>query len=254
MELVWETREGVPLLHARGAGARIAFTSRGGGVSDGTFASLNLGFATPDDPASVAENRRRALVAAGADPARTFALRQRHGTTVVEAGALPPGSYLDASFAWPEADALVTSRPGSALVAHGADCLTVALVAAGGARVSAVHAGWRGLVAGVLEAAAGAVGPGFAAAVGPGAGACCYEVGEEVAAPIRARFGEDAVAAGHADLALCARRALESAGAAEVAVANLCTICDAEHFHSHRRDGALSGRQAVIVTIGEGYA
>ena len=90
---------------------------------------------------------------------------------------------------------------------------------------------------GVLEAAAERVGPGFSAAVGPGAGACCYAVGEDVAAPLRARFGDDVVADGRADLAACARRALERAGAADVAVAGLCTICDAERFHSHRRDG-----------------
>jgi copper oxidase (laccase) domain-containing protein len=130
----------------------------------------------------------------------------------------------------------------------------VALVRRDGSRVSAVHAGWRGLVAGVLEAAAEAVGPDFVAAVGPGAGVCCYEVGEDVAAPIRARFGDNAIAGGHADLALCARRALERAGAADVVGAGLCTICDAGRFHSHRRDGAGSGRQAVIVSIGEGYA
>ena len=82
-----------------------------------------------------------------------------------------------------------------------------------------MHAGWRGLVAGVLEAAAGSVGPGFAAVVGPGAGACCYAVGEDVAGQLRARFGDDVVAGGRADLAACARRALERGGAAEVASA-----------------------------------
>jgi YfiH family protein len=253
VDLVWQTRNGVPLLCASTAGAAIAFTTRQGGVSDGTFASLNLGFATPDDASRVSENRSRALAAARADPARAVALRQRHGTDVIEAAAVPPASYADASVAWPEGDALVTSQPGLALVAHGADCLTAALVARDGTSVSAVHAGWRGLVGGVLEAAAEAVGPGFTAAVGPGAGACCYVVGENVAAPLRARFGDDVVVGGRADLALCARRALERAGAAEVVSAGLCTICEPQRFHSHRRDGAGSGRQAVIVSIGEGH-
>lgn len=251
MKLAWETREGVPLLLARGAGAAIAFTTRQGGVSSGSFASLNLGFATPDDPAGVAENRRRALVAAGADAVRAVSLRQRHGRSVVEAGPVAPGAYLDASISWPEGDVLVTAEPGLPLVAHGADCLTAALVASGGARLAVAHAGWRGLVGGVLEAAAERVGPGFAAVVGPGAGACCYAVGEDVAGQLRARFGDDVVERGRADLAACARRALERSGAAEVVSAGVCTICDPERFHSHRRDGEGSGRQAVIAYLAE---
>ena len=132
---------------------------------------------------------------------------------MVEAGAAS-GAYLDAATAWPDGDALATSQPGLPLVAHGADCLTAALVGPEGLAV--VHAGWRGLVAGVLEAAAERVGPGFSAAVGPGAGACCYAVGDDVAGALRARFGDDVVADGRADLAACAGRALERGGAATV--------------------------------------
>jgi copper oxidase (laccase) domain-containing protein len=258
----------VPLLCVSAPGAGIAFTSRAGGVSAGSFAALNLGFATADDPAAVAENRRRALAATGADPARATSLRQRHGNVVLEAGAVARGAYLDAATCWPEGDGLVTSEPGLPLIAHGADCLTVALVAPGGlpgsprvagrtpvaARLAVAHAGWRGLVAGVLEAAAERVGAGFRAAVGPGAGPCCYAVGDDVAGELEARFGAGVVADGRADLAACARRALERAGAAEVVSCGLCTICDAARFHSHRRDGDGSGRQAVIAYLGEASA
>ncbi len=254
MKLEWETRGGVPLLMAREQGAVIAFTTRRGGVSAGSFGSLNLGFATADDPSDVAENRRRALAAAGAEPERAVSLYQRHGREVVAAVPATPGAYLDRAVTWPDGDALVTSQAGLPLIAHGADCLTVALVAAGGMRLATVHAGWRGLVAGVLEAAAGSVGPGFSAAVGPGAGACCYAVGDDVAGPLRARFGDDVVRDGRADLALCARRALERAGAAAIASAGLCTICDAGRFHSHRRDGERSGRQGVIAYLAKGAA
>jgi YfiH family protein len=249
VELEWQNGDGVPLLLARTPGARIAFTTRQGGVSGGSFASLNLGFATADDAVSVAENRVRALAAAGADAMRAVSLRQRHGTVVVEAGPAPDGGYLDAATAWPDGDALVTGEPGLPLIAHGADCLTAALVASGGERLAVVHAGWRGLAAGVLEAAAERVGRGYTAVVGPGAGACCYVVGEDVAGQLRSRFGDDVVTAGRADLAACARRALERAGASEVTVAGLCTICDPQRFHSHRRDGAGSGRQAVIAYL-----
>jgi YfiH family protein len=234
-----------------GTGAVIAFTTRQGGVSAGGFASLNLGFATRDDPAAVAENRLRALVAAGADPARAQSLHQVHGNAVLEAAPGAPGAYLAARTTWREADALVTSEPGLPLIAHGADCLTAALVAADGSRLATVHAGWRGLVAGVLEAAAERVGGRFSGVIGPGAGACCYAVGDDVAAQLAGRFGDDVVAAGRADLAASAQRALERSGAAEVVSAGLCTICDAERFHSHRRDGRGSGRQAVIAYIEE---
>jgi YfiH family protein len=252
VRLEWETRHGVPLLLARTAGAQIAFTSRQGGVSDGTFASLNFGFATPDDPASVAETRGRALVAAGADPARAVSMWQRHGNGVLEAGEATPGAYLQKATNWPDGDALVTAEPGLPMIAHGADCLTAALVAPDGARLAVAHAGWRGLVAGVLEAAAARVGPGFSAAVGPGAGVCCYEVGDDVAGHLRERFGDDVAVDGHADLAACARRALERAGAAAVATSGLCTICDSTRFHSHRRDGEGSGRQAVVAYLDDG--
>ncbi|MDX6619446.1 MAG: purine-nucleoside/S-methyl-5-thioadenosine phosphorylase / adenosine deaminase [Gaiellales bacterium] len=251
MRLEWQTRDGVPLLMATGSAAVIAFTTRQGGVSGGGFASLNLGFATPDDPVAVAENRRRALMAAGADPARAQSLHQVHGNAVCEPAAHVPGAYLAAGTRWRKADALVTSEPGLTLIAHGADCLTAALVAADGSRLATVHAGWRGLAAGVLEAAAERVGERFSAVVGPGAGPCCYEVGEDVAAQLQERFGDEVVAAGRADLAACAQLALERSGAAEVVCARLCTICDRERFHSHRRDGRDSGRQAVIAYIEE---
>jgi YfiH family protein len=252
VRLEWETRGGVPLLLARDARAAIAFTTREGGVSGGTFASLNFGFATADDAPSVAENRRRALAAAGADPARAVSMWQRHGNGVLEAAEPAPGAYLAKSTTWPDGDALVTAEPGLALIAHGADCLTAALVASGGERLAVAHAGWRGLVAGVLEAAAERVGPGFAAAVGPGAGACCYTVGNDVAGQLRARFGDDVALDGRADLTLCARRALDRSGASTVVGAGLCTICDPQRFHSHRRDGQGSGRQAVVAYLGAG--
>lgn len=253
MRLEWQNG-GVPLLVARTPGARIAFTGRQGGVSSGSFASLNLGFATPDDPAAVAENRLRALIAAGADADRAVSLRQAHGSTVIEAGSLTGGGYLEPGTSWPEGDALVTAERGLPLVAHGADCLTAALVAPGGERLAVVHAGWRGLLAGVLEAAAARVGPGFAAVVGPGAGRCCYEVGDDVGGQLQGRFGDDVVTGGRANLAACAQRALTRAGSAEVTLAGVCTICDAERFHSHRRDGAGSGRQAVIAYLEGGAA
>jgi YfiH family protein len=252
VRLEWHTRGGVPLLRARGEGAAIAFTTREGGVSRGSFASLNLGFATADEAEGVAENRRRALVASGADAQRAVTLRQRHGGDVIDAEPPAQGAYLDAAALWPDGDALVTSEPGLPLVAHGADCLTAALVSPGGTRLAVVHAGWRGLVAGVLEAAAARVGRDFTGVIGPGAGICCYTVGAEVAEQLRARFGDEVIVESRADLAACARLALERTGAAAVVSAGMCTICDPGRFHSHRRDGQGSGRQGVVAYLEAG--
>ena len=129
-----------------------------------------------------------------------------------------------------------------------ADCVPLVVALADGSALAVVHAGWKGLVAGAVEAAAAALGPGpKSAAVGPCAGPGAYAVGEDVAEPLRARFG--AAAAGRtADLPFCAVAALAAAGVATAAVdvAGLCTIGDPERFFSHRRDGAGIGRQGVI--------
>ena len=236
---------------ARTARARqIAFTTRQGGVSGGSFASLNLGFATADDSAAAwprtagARWRRRAPT-----PRGPSACASGTAAVVVEAGPAVAGGYLDASR--PVARG---RRPRHRRARPAADRARRRLPHGGArrrpaaSRLAVVHAGWRGLVAGVLEAAAERVGPGFAAVVGPGAGACCYEVGDDVAGPLRARFGDDVVV-GRPGRSRdgCARRALEARGSGGGRdVAGLCTICDPERFHSHRRDGAGSGRQAVI--------
>ena len=119
-----------------------------------------------------------------------------------------------------------------------ADCLPVALAAPDS--VGMVHAGWRGLAAGVLEAGVAALGDGpVSAAIGPGIGPCCYEVGDDV----RAAFGTSARTL---DLKAIARERLQAAGVAEVHDCGLCTACDAERFFSHRRDRGVTGRQAGL--------
>jgi purine-nucleoside/S-methyl-5'-thioadenosine phosphorylase / adenosine deaminase len=207
------------------AGGSALFTTRRGGLSEGAFASLNLGPWTEDDPAHVAANRERVRELAGAE--RLAQGRQVHGTRVA----------VDAGHG-EEADAQVSTRAGIAPIALVADCLPVALVAPGA--VAMVHAGWRGLAGGVLEAAVRAVGARpVAAAIGPGIGPCCYEVGEDV----HAAFGTSGPTV---DLKALARERLEAAGVAEVHDSGLCTSCDATRFFSHRRDRGLTGRQAGV--------
>jgi polyphenol oxidase len=204
-------------------GGTALFTTRRGGVSEGPYASLNLGLWTDDEASRVLANRERVRAEVGAE--RLAQGRQVHGTRVV----------VD-SQGTEEADGQATTERGVAAIVLVADCLPVAL--AGPEAVGMVHAGWRGLASGVLEegvAACGAV----AAAIGPGIGPCCYEVGDDV----RAVFGTSERTL---DLKAIARARLEAAGVREIHDCGLCTACDAERFFSHRRDRGVTGRQAGL--------
>jgi polyphenol oxidase len=227
-------------------GARVLFTTRRGGVSEGPYASLNLGLWTDDDPERVRTNRARVLdlVSESGDAARPYAFaqgRQVHGADVRRVVEPPADGH-----ALEPADGQATAWAGVAPVVLVADCLPIALAAPGA--VAMLHAGWRGLAAGVIEEGAAAVrelagrAP-AAAAIGPGAGGCCYEVGEEV----HAAFAGEGRRGANLDLKAIARRRLEDAGVSEVHDASLCTICsDPALFFSHRRDGGVTGRQAGV--------
>ena len=218
-------------------GARVLFTTRRGGYSAGPYESLNLGLLTDDDPDAVAGNRDQ--VAAETGTALAY-IRQVHGTAILEAAVDRPGR---------EADGQVTSEHGIGTVVMTADCLPIAI--AGGGAVGVVHAGWRGLADGVIGAGVTAVrglagdGP-LRAAIGPGAGPCCYEVGEEV----HARFGAGARSGRNLDLKAIARGQLTAAGIEDVHDVGLCTICsDPTLFFSHRRDRGVTGRQGAIAWL-----
>ena len=247
--LAWR-QEPLPLLDwaAAPAGVRVSFTCRHGGVSSGPFASLNLGALTADDAANVAENRLRAVAGAGGDGATATMAWQVHGRDIREVTDRPAsGRFLQpGAEPFPKSDGLVTSSRGRALTLLTADCLPVAIAAPDGSRLALLHAGWRGIEAGVIEAGVAAVGTEAVAAIGPGAGPCCYEVGEDVAGPLTRRFGEDVVRDGRADLWLCAERALRTSGVEQVAVAGECTICTEHRYFSHRRDHGVTGRQGVV--------
>jgi polyphenol oxidase len=225
-------------------GARALFTTRRGGFSSGPYESLNLGRFTGDEPEVVERNRawlQKAL------RVRFAYGRQVHGSRVQTARAAPEDGVMPA-----EADGQATALGGVAPMVLTADCLPIAI--AGRGAVTMVHAGWRGLAAGVIAHgvdaldALGAQRP-LAAAIGPGAGPCCYEVGEEV----RAEFASIAPRlsrAAHLDLKAIARLALERAGVADIHDVGLCTICsDRSLFFSHRRDNGITGRQAGIAWL-----
>lgn len=229
--------------------ARVVFTTRAGGVSRGGFASLNLG--RDRDDRDVRVNRGRLCEALGLDPGWVRMGTQVHGAEVHEARGPSEAGFVQNLRDWPDGDGLVTEVPSLALVVLGADCLPVALWRRDRPRVGAAHAGWRGLVAGVLEATVAALGApeAIGAAIGPGIGSCCYPVSDEVRERFAERFGESVVVGDAVDLAGAARRALGSAGVADSAIRTIaaCTSCDAERFFSHRRDGGRTGRQGAIV-------
>jgi polyphenol oxidase len=218
---------------------KVAFSTRVGGVSEGAFESLNLGLLTHDDPERVEVNRRRVCDQIGVDVARLAMNRQAHGATVNRATAGERGR---------EGDGLWTDEPQLPLLKLTADCLPIALVRTKGAPgLALLHAGWRGLLEGVVGAGAKALGGGdLAAAIGPGIGPCCYEVGSDVADPYRERFGASALRGRNLDLWSVAERVLRDAGARSVYRVDLCTACNPGRFFSHRRDGAVTGRQGVI--------
>ena len=239
-----------PLLRWAAPGPyEVAFSTRRGGVSEGPFASLNLGVLTGDEPERVVANRRRLCAQVGVDPARGTMAWQQQGATVVRAsgeGIVTPGTRHA------PADGLWSDERGQPLVLLAADCLPIALVRADGdvPAVAILHAGWRGLLTGIVAAGAAALGGGrLAAAIGPGIGPCCYAVGEDVASPFREAFGEDVVRQGRLDLWTAAERALRRAGCGDVERADLCTACRPELFFSHRRDRGRTGRQGVIACV-----
>jgi len=224
-------------------GYEVAFTTRVGGVSEGPFASLNLGRKSGDDVARADENRRIACEAIGADVAKLALNYQVHSDRVVQA---EPGARGE------HADGLWTHEPGIPILAMSADCLPIAIVRLDTEEpaVAVLHAGWRGLLAGIAAAGTRALGGGtLAAAVGPAIGPCCYEVGEEVAAPFRERFGDDVVRQGRLDLWTSAERALHAAGVEGIHRFDRCTACEPETFFSHRRDHGRTGRQGVIAYV-----
>jgi YfiH family protein len=230
---------------------RCGLSLRAGGVSRGLFASLNLGGSTADRPEALAENRARFYRAAGLEPATAVRMHQVHGTRVVT--ATEPGDVG-------EADGLITAAFDLCLLATVADCLPVYLADPEAGVVGVLHAGWRGVAAGILqEGVAAAVRNGarpesLRAMIGPGIGPCCFEVGPDVAA----RFPPESLRPGrrerpHVDLPHAARAELLRAGipAAAIAGGERCTRCGSERYFS-ARSGEPTGRMVAFIVRSDG--
>jgi len=243
-----------PLLEAMGV--RHAFSTRLGGVSQGPFASLNLG---NPNRCAVQDDRRRieanyALLLSGISCPGGIPLRvhQVHGNAVA---CVNPGEAFDVH---QKADALLSRDAGRVISVRTADCAAVLLAGEGGKTVAVVHAGWRGIVAGVIAATVRRLGGRAAdhvAAIGPCISRDAFDVGSEVLDPFAALFGSESPIdrgdgkRGKADLRAAARLQLLACGleADQIDGTDRCTVKHEEEFFSHRRDRGVTGRMAAVI-------
>jgi YfiH family protein len=239
----------------------VVYSTRRGGVSTGSLAALNLGFSVGDEPANVRRNRGLLCAAIGVAPADLVVPAQVHGRHIMTVGAAERGrGAVDPLTTLPDTDGLMTVEPGLPLTVSYADCLAVAVGghdAGGAAALALAHAGWRGLIDGIVTRAVHSVrehGAAETAVIGPSIGPCCFVVAEDLAMSFAGRFGPEVVTnlvdGWHVDLWQSAMIDLRNAGVADAAicVAGVCTSCDAR-FYSHRRDRGATGRQAAIAWI-----
>jgi polyphenol oxidase len=253
----WRRADGLWWLETPLGAGRTAFSTRLGGVSGGPFESLNLGVLTDDDPGSVERNRLLLAEAVGRDAGTVAMGLQVHGTGLRRHVAAPSVSAYLVRGVIEEADGQVTSHERVTPLVLVADCVPLALAVEGG--VAAVHCGWRGVAGGIVERAVGALCEVAAArpedvqaALGPGIGPCCYEVGDDVRAAFeRLSQGSSAFTGRSFDLAAAIGLELEGAGlpVASITASGLCTSCRPDLFFSHRRDGGVTGRQAGMAWL-----
>jgi YfiH family protein len=232
------------------------FIGRRGGKSVGPYAGLNLSYRVGDDPKVVSQNVCDMKQAIGIHDGRIVTMRQVHGDKIVE---VSDANIKEAG----EADAMVTAKASLFLGVLTADCAPILMIAPEKRLAAVIHAGWRGSLAGIAAKAvkrfaeAYDVAPAsLEAALGPSIGPCCYEVGEDVVAPLLARWGrlaEDTItspgAKPHVDLRGLNRAILRDAGLSVERIFELgpCTKCAQDEFFSYRREGKQTGRQISVI-------
>jgi YfiH family protein len=244
-----------------------AFSSRLGGVSRGCCASLNLAYAHAEDTAAqVSENWRRFGAAVGFDPARAVLTQQTHSVNIREAVEADAGRGLIRPLGYSDIDGLITAQPNLPLITYHADCAPLFFYAPRRRLIGLAHAGWRGTAAGMARAMVqqlaqrGCSPEELLAGVGPAAGPCCYQVGEEVAQHFAGLSDEagpllrpDAGAPGKykLDLWRANRLFLLQAGlkAQNIMISGLCTVCNPQFFFSHRVQGQARGTMAAVMML-----
>ena len=248
----WRERDGVSWLAWEAGGVTAAFPARFGGVSEPPLDSLNLGLSVATRRSTCSRTGAACAPRSALPQDRLVVPGQVHGTTLAWVGEAEAGrGAFDSPSVIREHDGLLTRATGLGLVISYADCVPVVIVADGeeGPAFATVHAGWRGMIAGIAGQAATELARGrtlIAAAVGPSIGPCCFTVDDGLRRRFEARFPGSAGAA-TVDLWRCARMDLEAAGvpAGAVSVAGLCTASDARFF-SHRRDAGATGRHLAV--------
>jgi hypothetical protein len=231
--------------------------SRLGGVSRGPFASLNLSASVPDDPRAVTENRRRFYAALGVDPNLAIRAVQVHGARVAAV------NWDDLAVVQQATDGLLTATPGLPLVMAFADCTPVLLYDPVRRAVGMVHAGWRGMLAGICQAAVEGMVAAFdcdpadiRASLGPAIGPCCYEVGPDVVDSVARVFSSaDGLLRSpnkdrsFLDLWAANELALRQAGISQIERAGICTACHVDEFFSHRAERGRTGRFGAMIML-----
>ena len=269
MNIVEQTQNGVTFYSADGitaaGGVAHGFSTRLGGVSEGMWASLNLGVSRGDDPDHVRENYRRFFAAIGGSGKRLAMSNQVHGAAVrtITTADLHDDPYGKVGY---EADGLMTDLPGVALVVYSADCIPILFYDPVRRCVAAVHAGWRGTAAGIATAAVdrmksvyGSRPEDILAAIGPGICPDCFETHEDVPNAMTSALGTGVL---HhirikengkfaVDLKAINAMRLEHAGLdrSRIAVSSLCTSCNPDKFWSHRKLGTNRGSMAAAIQL-----
>lgn len=243
------------------------FSTRKGGISPAPWDSLNLRPGQGDGEAALRENYRRFFAALGLDETRAVLSQQTHTANVLHVTEAHAGMGLTRPRSYAGVDALITNTPNLPLVVFSADCGIILLHDPVRHAVGAVHAGWRGCAAGILEQTVRAMSETFGsqpadltAATGPSIGSCCFETDSDVPAAMRAALGADAEPylevrgpKYHVDLAGLNRQWLLRAGLApeHIDTCGLCTGCHPELFWSHRKLGDTRGAQVAVISLSE---
>lgn len=267
---IWRHAHGVATLHfpvLEEQGVAAYFTGRAGGVSAAPYDSLNWSVSVGDEPAHVAENRRRALLPAGCTPSQGIIAGLVHGVDVVRVDQ--PADAADGLTLLEDVDGLVTDQPGLALVITAADCVPIYVLDPQRRAIGLAHAGWRGTMGDMsgalvraLVAHYGCQPADLLAVVGPSIGPCCYEVDQPVRAAALEQFGPAAegfftpgrdAAHWQLDLWQANQHALTRTGipAAQVYRSEVCTRCEHGALFSHRADHGRTGRGAAVLVLQE---
>ena len=268
MELEERVIKGIPLRvspRMEKAGAAHGFTTRLGGVSEGIYASLDLGTNRGDDPARVRENYRRVCQALEVDMGKLVFSSQVHGDVIRRVTSEDEGKGLDRAVDY-DADGLVTDVPGLTLVVFGADCLTLLLCDPKKKVAAAVHAGWRGTALGIAARAVEAMVRDYGCraediltAIGPGISKCCFETGPEVPEAMEKALGKEALPyfvpvnkeKYKVDLKGLNTLWLKRSGimTTNIDVSSECTLCAPETYWSHRYTKGERGSQAALICL-----